>query len=301
MMLLRTKTLSAGATIALGLFTVMCGERPGAKIKLSPVAKSAAGTASGSAAAGGRGATGMSGSTGGSANGRVGASGEPGAGEGGGAAEETGEGSGGSGSKAGTAGAGAGGGTGASDGSGGTAAIDSAGGATGGGDAGSAGDPSSGSGGLAAGGTAGQGGLGGAGASAGAGAGGVAGAGGACGTKTSCCLPSDPPCLDGCPSNASYCCNPSAGARIQCDPANDFGSVVCINPCDGNSYGTAPCSTSCLQPNDPPCSDPTWDDICLTGGFASCSDATVGYRGACNSDGTGLYYSYVSCTCDPDS
>jgi hypothetical protein len=294
----------------------MCAERPGTKLKLSPVKKSAAGTTSGSAAAGGRGATGMSGSTGGTANGRVGASGEPGAGEGGGPAAETGEGSGGSAGHAGRAGSGtgardgtgggagesngSGGGTGAVDGSGGTAGSDSAGGTTGSGDAGAAGDLGSSSGGRAAGGRAGQGGLGGAGASAGADAGGMAGAGGACLTKTNCCKADDPPCLDGCPSNAAYCCNLGAGARIACAPATDFESVVCINPCNGHSYGTAPCSSACLQPADPPCSDPTWDDVCLTGGFASCSDAAVGYRASCNA-GEVAYYSYVSCTCDPDS
>jgi hypothetical protein len=296
---LRTSSLGVGTTMALGLLTLMCGQRPGTRLKVSPMEKAAAGTASGSAAASGRGATGTGSSTGGSTNDRAGGSGEPGMGEGGDAAAEPGEGSRGSGMGA-TDGNG-GSGTGATDGNGGAAGADPTGSAAVTGDAGAAGDLGSSSGGSAAGGTVGQGALGGAAASAGTSAGGIAGADGSCGTKTSCCSADDPPCVDGCPSNASYCCNLSAGARIQCTPSGEFGSVVCINPCTQNSYGTAPCSTSCLQASDPPCSDPSWDDACLTGGFAACSDVAVGYRAACNPGDGALYYGYVSCTCDPDS
>lgn len=312
-----TRSLNVGATIALGLFAAMCGERPGAKVRVQPLEKAAAGNTSGAAAAAGRGTMGSSGGTAGTANGRVGSGGES-AGEGGNSAPQTPDDTGtmqrgGTSSRGGTAGRTSTGGSGAIDGSGDTGATDASGGTAGddatssdaGHDAGgTAGDTGgTGTGGRATGGSAGQalGGNGGNGASSGAGAGGSGGQTTSCELKTGCCAAGDPPCIDGCPLDADFCCDVSMGARIQCNAAIDYTAVVCLD-CDGQSFGTQACSTSCVVGTDPPCSDDTWDDLCSTGGSAHCSDTTAGYRAGCYSaDGGSLFHSYISCTCDPDS
>jgi hypothetical protein len=88
------------------------------------------------------------------------------------------------------------------------------------------------------------------------------------------------------------------GARLPCNPVVEFADVVCLNSCTNTSFGTGSCD-SCLGGDDPLCSNPSWDDACLTGGAARCSDPVAGYRASCDGTTGGTYYAYVLCTCSP--
>ncbi len=298
------RSLGAVALMSLATFTTMCGERDGAKLKIYPSKTGDAGTqgddpdslgAAGApqAGSGGTGGAGGSSGSGGTSTGMAtGGSGNPSAGEGGSPPDGSGA----------TGGSSANGGTGAADATGGTGATDATGG-TNDGSGGTAGTTASG--GSTTGGRASSGGSSGAsiggrgGAGAAAGASGFAGSEGtACGTKTSCCGPGDPPCLDGCPSGADFCCDANIGARLPCDPVVEFADILCLNSCTNTSFGTGSCD-DCLGGDDPLCSNPAWDDACLTGGDARCSDPVAGYRASCDGTTGGTYYAYVLCTCSP--
>ena len=268
------RAFGAAATLALTLCTAMCAERGGAKIKTRPATNTeagAAGDASGTVPGTNDKTMGSRGGSGGTASGdATGQSGQSTAGSGGALDGNAGSGgtAGGGETDNGSAGAAASGGT--SPDAGGRGGAAGRGGASGsGGAGGSAGMPQG-------------------------------GAAGDCGSKTSCCSPDDPPCIDGCPLNADYCCDARVGARLPCKPVTGLDDIVCMNSCTGTSYGTGSCD-QCVDSGDPPCTDASWDDACETGGYAYCSDPVAGFRAGCDGGTAGSYYAYVICTCSPSA
>jgi hypothetical protein len=287
------RSISAVAIMGLAFLTAMCGERGGAKVKVhpqSPDGKGAAGDdngslgAAGESSAGSGGSSGSGGASSGSATGGSGGTSDPTAGEG--------PGSGGSGATAAASAAGGSdnttGGTGATGGSADSGGTDQTGG-TGGVNAATGG--ASGTAGTAANG----------GSSSGAGGLGSGGFGGlpvSCELKTNCCAPDDPPCdvEGGCPSSDEFCCDADVGMRHPCVAGTEIEQIACLN-CEGVSFGTGSCA-NCFEETDPLCSDPTWDDPCLTGGDAYCSDPERGFRLGCNGvSAGGTYYAFLACTC----
>ena len=114
------------------------------------------------------------------------------------------------------------------------------------------------------------------------------GSGGSAGADDAC-MPDDPPCIDGCPGDVDYCCDPSTNERIQCGPVGS-GSDCVPTPCCGR--GVPSCEPDgCDSTAGSCCSDKEhYIDICRD------SNGTVSHQEfICLNDCTGRSYGTGSC------
>jgi hypothetical protein len=103
------------------------------------------------------------------------------------------------------------------------------------------------------------------------------------------CMPDDPPCIDGCPGDVDYCCNPSTDERIQCRPVGSGPDCV-PTPCCGR--GVPSCEPDgCDSTAGSCCSDKEhYIDVCRD------SNGTVSHQEfICLNDCTGRSYGTGSC------